>query len=390
MRQMSAEEILRTQYPVVLVILGAGASAPSGAPTFTNYSSLARRATRDPKARFALAVWSAYYDTFGLEDAITALRFHDRLGLRLPLFPGLKKRALKLRLGWGDDIDPAGLADLLERSVPETLAGTSDVKQVGQYERLADQLKETIDHLRERAANAVVVASFNWDTLFEIAAEGRIHLDTTGVHYGQISPETYARATLLKPHGSLNYHVCLGTPACRKRAMIERAGNLREWYEDGEPTVSVCEACKRRRDLFIFPPHYNKELPSKYDETPGMTPGKVYIKEWYARTWRDVYNAAKRCKAVISLGYSWPASDYPMRVQFAQGMKLNRHKPRLFIVSGQATSSSEWADRHAALRERVQTLLPATDGGGLTFAPVGIERFLEEKSLLERLRPVLE
>ncbi len=354
----------------LVYILGAGASVPCGLPTMKDLWLRGLEEIEEQPLRFCMELWGSRFPGLDFEEALTWLLTHDEFDIPLLFTGNLASDARQLGIDWTPDLAPGMVRSILERLPEVAFTRMADLGRLGTYEALSRRIKSQVE-----AGAQVDVISFNWDTLFELAFEQVGTID----HYLAVQRPARGRPRirLLKPHGSLGLTTCTNPSCIRDYARPTFASTRRDWYVARRPLSDPCPNCGQPRQPLIIPPNQWKTLPPEFMLLPKTMVGPRNVKDWYQGTWRLAYVALREATQTISLGYSWPASDFQARLQARQAFARGRHPLR--VVTGAPAKGYEpdvWA--RAALRERVYRLFPNITAfrNSCTFDENGIEGFL--------------
>lgn len=316
-------------------ILGAGASAETGAPVMATFLDEARqlylagRVSADFKDDFAIvfkAIASlgtvaekATIDTDNLEAVFAAFE----MGQLFERFPRFDR----------DDLER--LPGSLRRVIVETLERTIELhisSRSGQDVSLdppgayGDFVWAFQD--RVRLQENVTLVTFNYDIALDYAlANAGIEID-----YGFHEAKSPGAVRLLKLHGSVNWTACencgiAALPISEHLPAQKSFGGVA--VEDG--------TCGRLRVAHLLRefPHCNAT--EKSDGTPLLVPPTWSKGEHYRRLsmiWRHAARELATARNVIVIGYSLPESDAFFRYLYALGTVSDTRIERFWVFDG--------------------------------------------------------
>jgi hypothetical protein len=315
-----------------VIVLGAGASAPEGAPLqgalfkeyFSSYQkkdfSVYHEMDRD-LATFFLQFFGIDVDNDDLEG-ISFPTFEEVLGI------------LELALNRNESFRDYGISSLNPtiQKVREhlilliALILDEKLKTRGIFHR---ELIETLVH--EGSLQASSFISLNYDILIDnaiIESRERNDLDLDyGVEFTNFDrehnwprPRPGKSILLHKLHGSLNWLYC---PTCISLTLTPHEKGIIQlkW----RPNECVCPKCRTLSTPIVIPPTFFKVM------------GNFYLQE----IWRQTEQSLMQAKRIVFCGYSFPDADIHVKYLLKR-VEVNRGSmPDIFVVNNHAGKSLE-------------------------------------------------
>ncbi len=334
-------------------VVGAGASAESGAPVMATFLDFAYKLRRDANAKLAKREQDSFDLVFRGISALQVAHSKSELDLlNLETVFGafemgrLAGRLPPLTLDEVGQLNPAMrllIVTTLEKSIrfPVVVRRAPDV---GRAQVLAPHSYRAFGELVGKIAGSdlgpVSFLTFNYD----LALDYMIYARREQVDYC-FDDEPQDGVPVMKLHGSVNWGRCTG---CRKITpwLLNDFFQKHDWQRDswGDETREVefnlgallaqyehCGGHQCEPDLVIVPPTWNK---SEY--------GQV------ANVWRHAARHLADAENVIVIGYSLPEADQFFRYLFALGTIGDARPQRFWVVD---------PDESGAVATRFQKLL---------------------------------
>lgn len=309
------------EMPITVFIMGSGASASYGAPTFSDFFDNAKKIMSDSKAGVDI----------GRFEKVIKLHEDEYPLFNIEQFYGL----LEMKEELGDDIDLSILKDHILYLISATIEHS-----------LKDGTPESVSNfIRVLERSDATIINFNWDLLFDSLFFRCEEDKSQGINYGvklseledqnSRSPKVkdgdecgQSSLKMLKLHGSLNWLVC---PECGdlffvRRYIVEKSSNHR------------CDNCKATLEPLIIPPVSTK-----------LIKGKKYksIKE----IWRLAGESLVEADKIYIIGYSFPITDTQFETFFIDSMIKNKHLKEINIVTRRKYGSEKvnFEDRYISI-----------------------------------------
>lgn len=308
-----------------VVILGAGASAPAGAPLIRGFIDQARDFEK-------LGLFSG--DT--TEDVRASIEFYDSL-----------RSFFKFTEEDIENIENLlSLAELttLIPSLPITASGSPFIEE---------STKRFVEAVLVKAIRVAAPSSDEWlglegglphKYLVGALAHYKDEVSVIALNYDCLLeyvcfcmgvPFTYSRShgegiEILKLHGSTNWSICANATCPRNQ---EAVVSPLEYHplDDGEPLGTIeaasgtCSTCTYPLQPLIVPPVAGKQL-----EHPALR-----------HTWERAFSALSRAETMVSVGYSLPESDTKVRQLLHVGLSSDPPLRQAMIVLGSDDSAAE-------------------------------------------------
>jgi hypothetical protein len=295
----------------VVIIMGAGCSAGSGAPMMLGFLDRARDLLDSGK----MAPWDVEFKrVFHAIGKLGAVHSKARLDI-VNLESVFNTFEMATQLQKFPDLDAPEIEQLVPsiitvivRTLEESMwfpVKNGDVHPTDDYQRLASSLKWLTSERTPRRSVAVI--SFNYDIALEVA------LERVGIQYTyRLAGESGGHLPLLKLHGSLNWHHA----------------------RDGDTSIQVTPV----RQLMNLPPSLAVDLPDKVTlpitrvqpgqekpdvrRLPFIVPPTMSKGEHHRRilpVWKAAAEELTGARHIFVCGYSMQPTDEFFRVLFALG-----------------------------------------------------------------------
>lgn len=339
-----------------VLILGAGASAESGAPVMATFLDVARRlyrtAIRQPQSDFAhRESYRAVFDGIAELGSVYEKGKLDTDNLE-SVFAAFEMAKLFQRLGSlkGDQIDQLPdamrtlIVDTLERTITFPIEGSSvESRRVAPPKAYAD-LVSMFRRERDNTTRDVSIITFNYDLGIDYA----LHVGGHRIDYC-VKDAPDGGFPLMKLHGSLNWLECeqcgiapypLSEFFQKRRfdplRLPSHAMQFRITPALQEDTFEHCNGALRQpRIPMVVPPTWNK----------GEHHQRI------ARVWAHAARHLSTARQVAIIGYSLPASDYFFRLLWSLGTVGPIRIERLLAINDQ------FAVQPNSLEERYRSML---------------------------------
>lgn len=295
----------------VVIIMGAGCSAGSGAPLMLGFLDRARELLEAGK----VAPWEAEFKrVFHAIGNLAAVHSKARLDI-VNLESVFNTFDMATQLQTFPDLDAAQIAQLVPslitlivRTLEESMwfpVRNGAIHPTDDYQRLASSLKW---QMSERASRrSVAVISFNYDIALEVA------LERAGIRYSyRLAGESAEHLPLLKLHGSLNWHQGADRDTSLQVTPVRSIMNLPPAFAGDPPdrvtlpitqVQSGAEGPEVRRLPFIVPPTL-----SRAEHQRQILP-----------VWTAAAEELSGAKHIFVCGHSMQPTDEFFRVLFALG-----------------------------------------------------------------------
>jgi len=306
------------------ILLGAGASTPYGVPTFAEFRSAAKRIVgREELISLLLILWERVYDDINLEEFYSLLQNQLDVGASVQLLGSGVLRPQEEKALAGTDYLTGDLLNFdyamsqVESLIPHILLASAKPRRSAAYHNLVDRILDaegTVRWSKRRMYYGTDVISFNWDTLFEMAAGGA----QVPVRYPADSRPPSPYISVCNPHGSIKLEACLNH-RCPMFGITHR-DQIGKLYGEGTWFPLRCRACHRYRELVLLAPTFIKE------PNPALS-------DWHHYTLRSAYSAMATCKRIFIVGYSFPMTDYQFYLTFRNAVRLNKRLEQILVVN---------------------------------------------------------
>ena len=293
-------------------IIGAGASAGYGAPTFSDFFDKAEKIMNDESAdvdkerfRSVIDVHRKCFPSFNIEQFYSLLELEEELvGFACEKSASeLKKDTLYL------------ISATIKHSLKnEMLEGASDF------------IKKLDEDATSGNSSKITIINLNWDLLFDSyffencmrINYGHESCDLDGLCDNKYKPKPSALLKILKLHGSLNWLVC---PECiedDKKIFFVRDYIIGESYEEDENRC--CAHCGCQLERLIVPPVF-----TKLSKDPKYEPMKDI--------WRLAEYSLVEAERIHIMGYSFPVTDTQFESFFINSLIKNKSLGEVIIVT---------------------------------------------------------
>lgn len=333
-------------------ILGAGASAESGAPLMANFLKVAkqlhsRRAYGAESPQIEDVLNAAYKDLksaqvksainyANVEEVFSAIDIGQMIGSFGSRSPSSIDQLRK------------SMIFFIYRTIEETVRLPSDGKIASPskgYDMLAKIVRENIARTARLGLQEISFITFNYDTCLEFALDS-VNL---GIDYGLGEPflDTFAnnsqvKIPVLKLHGSINWGTC---PKCDAIVPTE----INPWRRAssfalldapkplplplGSRIAGNIHGCGTPLDSLpvLVPPTWNKSASA------------APLREVWRRAARELGSAEN----IVVIGYSLPVTDMFFRYLFTLGSDSDTHLDKFVVING--PQGNETAQRFADL-----------------------------------------
>ncbi len=304
------------------ILLGAGASAPYGTPTFGDFRDVAEDILAEEELLSnLLIVWRRFYDDIDLEEFYSLLQNQLTTGVELDVRGILDTNEIRALEGTGYMheyvLEFRNLMLEIERVIPSVILGSANPDGSNVYDELAERIKEAdrSDWIsRSPHWYNCDVISFNWDTLFEIAARRQ----GLRVSYPGVVRPGGQTLTVEKPHGSINLEHCPDED-CTKKEIILR-DEINDHYGETDWTREQCEGCDTLRQPVLLAPAFVKRPPD-------------ILLEWHQTNIKSAFAAIRSCRTLFIVGYRFPLTDYQFFLTFRNAVRLNPTLETIRVVN---------------------------------------------------------
>lgn len=277
-------------------ILGAGASAEEGVPLFREFNKAAWRVLAE------------------LGNAKEKQTFEDVLGFWDQRFPALNIEQLFAFLDSPElsEVTQEGETGDLRRDtvfvIAKVVTHTAGRKVSYWHKLFAD------NYIRHFAS----VITLNWDILLDRAiVDNGNKVEYALPRSGEWNPQGSASQSLvvMKLHGSLNWAYCT---KCDLVTYLDEKHPATEFLLTGGGIA--CRQCGsgEKIQIMVVPPVLSKL-------SVGDTPLKS--------VWKNAYNVLKDSRRVFMVGYSFPESDFQLRLFFNKALKENQKIEEINVVT---------------------------------------------------------
>lgn len=310
-----------------IIILGAGASADSGAPLMSNFLDKAEdllSSNIDPRTKECIK------KVFHLLDEMQKVHSKSRLDLNNieTVFGAIEMAQIIKRLG---DINPSEIPDY-RRAIVKLIVRTIEQSMNFEYENsfiyAPGSYKSLMAYISKEKESFRTIISFNYDLGIDTA----VHRAGYKVRYGfeEASPETNA-FNVLKLHGSINWissqddttiypyypewylndFGMSGSRSVRGKTKFDITNNL-QLINQHNPNLSNI-----KYEPVIVPPTWNK---TGYHGT-------------LSHIWGKAAEKLSQAKRIFVFGYSLPESDSFFRYLFALGTLSSTRIRNIVVVN---------------------------------------------------------
>ena len=300
-----------------VIILGAGASVPAGAPTMLNFLDQARDLRRH-------GLPAEYHESFDavLESLRDLAGIYEKAYLNLDnleeVFGAIEMAELVGKLA---DMPPDKIKQLRShfvQMVVRTLQLSITVTSADRAPAAASTLAHGIASAVKKGITITVI-TFNYDLVMEMA----LRAAKLGHYYALPEEErSHNRSVIpvLKLHGSINWHFC---EPCK---VVYDANTFSHAYQrdSNDRMVGVLDhpqthACNRVHDRtpIIVPPSWDK---SRYQSS-------------LRSVWEQAARALDSADEIFVIGYSLPEADAFFRYLFALGTQSRTRVQRMLVVN---------------------------------------------------------
>jgi hypothetical protein len=300
-----------------VIILGAGASVPAGAPTMMNFLDQARYLRRHGLSDEDIPAFDAVLDSLRDLSGIYEKAYLDLNNLE-EVFGAIEMAQLISKLA---DRRPAEIEQLRQHFITlvvRTLQLSITVEAAGAPPAAAGKLAAGISAAIDRGVD-VSILTFNYDLVMEMA----LQTERLGYAYGLAGeqPRPHKRVIpLLKLHGSVNWNWC---DQCK---MVYDARTFRHSYS-------------RFEQRFVAASH-PAEVHASCSYVPSPTPVIVppsWDKSRYQGSlravWEQAATALGAADEIFVIGYSLPEADSFFRYLFALGTQSRTRVHRMLVVN---------------------------------------------------------
>lgn len=358
-------------------ILGAGASAESGAPLMSDFvrraKQLQAKGAYGDEGHHVQAVLDAAYkelrsihskstiDYENVEELFSAIDIAQvirRFGSRPPESIEALRNSIVIFI-----------YRTIEESIRIPFDGTMISATKG-YDNLAQHVYEKVSRSARLGLKDVSFITFNYDTCLELALDKY----GLGVDYGLSEPfiDSFAnqfqvKVPVLKLHGSINWATC---PKCNtivatevnpwKRSgvfsMIDQGRELQ--LRLGSRIASQSHSCgSRLHPLPVI-------VPATWNKSSGL--------DSLRNVWRQAASELATADNIMVIGYSFPATDMFFKYLFALGSDSDIHLEKFVVVNGPGSETT---------RKRFENLLGPMSEKGFVFHPFvfsGVSHIIKE------------
>jgi hypothetical protein len=336
-------------------ILGAGFSAPAGAPVIYTFLERSREFLNNPpreltpdglahfkrvfefKERIAKAREKISVDLDNIEDLFGVVEMSCRLGsepiqtrnsmiyvIAKTLELCTEPRQPRGRVGFEMLHERAKRAslDIEDVVVRQSQPNRNEQFTVDLYDFFALLISGALDDPTLRQNRNDVVITFNYDLIIDDA----LYRVNRPADYGHPLSERSSNAAfpILKLHGSTNWAVC---PQCGKPVVSFH--KLTRSFS--ELTAMPCPTCNRNKCQALL-------IPPSWDKTGH--------REVMQPVWTAAVNELKRATRICIIGYSMPDSDAFFRYLLTVALADNHHMERLVVVDYSPAAPISFGDEN--------------------------------------------
>ena len=307
-------------------IIGSGASAGYGAPTFSDFFDKAKQIMDDKKAdvdkeRFGtvIDVHKKCFPSFNIEQFYSLLELEEELGGDVCEKPAseLKKDTLYL------------ISATIKHSLKD---------------EMSEDISEFIKNLEDDSGYSdVTIINLNWDLLFD----SYFFENYMRINYGydvvtdlddpnNNKCKSLSSLKILKLHGSLNWLVC---PECikdDKEIFFVREYIISESHEEDRNCPYVHCGCQL--EPLIVPPVF-----TKLTKDPKYEPMK--------KIWKSAEDSLVEAERIYIMGYSFPVTDTQFESFFINSLINNKNLKEVIIETRPkyGREKMEFEDRYSSI-----------------------------------------
>ena len=341
----------------IVLILGAGASAPDGAPTMREFYDRAMSVRRlpdlDRKSQEAFDLVQRGYKELMSVYANTSMGYHENFE---ELYASFEMAEVLGTLGGFEASEIGNLPGAIRRVICDTIElslefpqGQGQIQAPKTYGAFAQPLAEGFKH--KGTLPSLAVLTFNYDIGLDFALE----MNGLPVNYCLHDAPSNEGIPLLKLHGSLNWSRC-PEPDCGKILTLGykswAAVHKRQSLPSNMPSsrvrvsrdlTSIDHIHPQPADPFLVPPTWNK---TSYHQQ-------------IARVWRRASAELSEAEHIFIVGFSLSPTDQFFRHLFA-----------LSMAKSDAVQAIEVVNNDGDAFKRVGDMLGEQLRGRLTKSPV--------------------
>ncbi len=304
------------------ILLGAGASVPYGTPTFQDFRDAAEEILAEEELiSNMIPIWKGFYDDINLEEFYSLLQNQLTTGVELDVRGVLSSDDRGALQGTdylnGNMLNFLHIMSEIERVIPSVIMASANPGGSNVYDELALRIKEADERdwiTRSQRWYNTDVVSFNWDTLFEVAARRR----RLPVRYPGVFQPGRKYLTVEKPHGSINLEHC-PQEDCPNNEITLRE-DISDHYGETVWTRGRCEGCNTLRQPVLLAPAFVKE------------PSNILL-EWHQTNMKSAFSAIRSCRKLFIVGYRFPLTDYRFYLTFRNAVRLNHTLETILVVN---------------------------------------------------------
>jgi NAD-dependent SIR2 family protein deacetylase len=385
-------------------ILGAGFSAPAGAPLVNDFLDRSRELYDDPRSSMDEAERRQFKQVFDFKrsmslarekflidlDNIEKLFGLAEISLRLgepvketrDAIVYLIAKTLQLATSWPKLHRPT--INLTVKSGDDSLKALERLRPVGprtgqlelgldMYDYFAALVTGALDDPEQRTSRKDTIITFNYDllcdhALLRLGVRPNYHLDPDLQDSSQV-PDSDKAVDLLKLHGSTNWGIC-GT--CGKNVQVLDEKLTQDPYHLRGLRCSACKTSDYR--LLLIPPSWDK---SEHQAV-------------ISRIWAKAVDEIRQASRLCIIGYSMPEADLFFQYLLTLALSRNEQLYRLIVVDkvksedGALLSRSQPASDSVEQRYR-QLLDPMFQKRRFSFYGDGVAQFLAHGNAMGRM-----
>lgn len=308
--------MLNNSRPVygTLYFLGSGASASSGAPTFTNFYDkaldISKKLKDDVTYQEVLDQWRSGFSDYNIEEYFSAIEMREMITLNNDNDSTITF------------VKTQALTNFIAKTIEKSL---NEIK--------SEDYMKFIQLISPESNDAIVTT--NWDILLETEIPSKLenggfnYISVT--NYDSIEENNLSKIPikLFKLHGSLNWAQCQG---CHK--VYYFGEKVYSYFLDDPALVPICNSCDKENQKLlpiIVPPTFSKLKNNVF---------KANIEDWkhgnfLNNIWNKAFNQIACSKEIYFIGYSFPQTDAQMRIFVSMALRANKSLEKIVVVSNE-------------------------------------------------------
>ncbi|PJZ24576.1 hypothetical protein CH352_13435 [Leptospira hartskeerlii] len=284
----------------IVFVLGAGASAESGAPLMSDFMYKAEKIYNNLDFNLDRNIYELVTKGQGILQNAIAKSAIDIYNIE-HLFTAFEMASLFGRLGDLTQKEVSNLPHAMKRFIVDTIECSIAFPTVNGYLGPTDSYQKMATYLQKLKNESYItnwsdisIITFNYDLCIEIA------LTSLGIPFSyHITDSSKDKVSLFKLHGSFNWEYSVESGLKEKVSVTEIMRNLQP-YNDSKKPLRLHTIIG---DPYIVPPSWNK----------------LYYHEKLERIWSEACKAFVDARNIIVLGYSFPPSDLLFQYLYAIG-----------------------------------------------------------------------